>query len=139
MVAVCAISLTAFVVIRFRRHVARQRIVQRQHGHRGAQHIHRRRLPGALQERGHLAPESAGCATSPAFSSSSSACFGSRPFHSRIDDFFKRRLLRERMNVESLIAQNSRIAVDKTNPRFRRNDSLETRTCNRHDSFLFFS
>ena len=41
------------VVVRFRRHVLRRRVVQAQHGNRRAQHIHRVGLRNRLQEIDH--------------------------------------------------------------------------------------
>src|SRR5580704_11265884 len=59
---------------------------------------------------------------------------GQPPVPQEKNRLFKSRLFGERVNVVALIRENSRIAVDVTNPRLRRNDSFETRTGNCHDS-----
>ena len=46
------------------------------------------------------------------------------PVPQQIDDFLERRVLGQRLDSEALIAEQPRVAVDKTQPRFRRDDSL---------------
>ncbi len=71
-------------------------------------------------------------ATRSAFSASSSDCVGQLAVPQQVDDFFKRRMLGQRVDVVSLIAQDSGVAIDETNIRLGSNNPFETRLCDWH-------
>ena len=114
MVAVCAISFTAFFAAGSGLHVV---------GDRGSDSasmetaVRSTCIGDAFGTLFRNASTSAGIArfaTSAAFSSSSSACLGSFPCHSKIDDFLERGVFGQRLDAEALIAEQPRVAIDKT-------------------------
>ncbi len=49
---------------------------------------------------------------------------GEPPVPQQIDDFLEGSVLGQRLDAEALVAQQPRVAVDKAQPRIRRDDSF---------------
>ena len=98
-------------------------IRKRQHRNRGAQHMHRRAFRIALQERFDLRRNRA-IRHQRGLQLIELRLLGQLAVPQQVDDFLERGVLGQRLDTEALVAEQSRIAIDKTQPRFRRDDSF---------------
>ncbi len=111
--------------------VARLGIIERQHGHRGAQHVHGRGFRNLAEKLDYLFRDWP-VLNQIGFERIQLRLLGQLAVPEQVDHFFKRRVLGQGVDVVALVTQDSQIPIDETDIRLGGNNPFEPRLCDWH-------